>query len=304
MIYLIQIRAFYSHLSVAPLSIIYLTLTVSLIYEFVIYGTKSLKSQSKVISMKKVLIILFLLSFGIYAQSGDTVTTASGLKYIVVKKGKGKKSETGKIAEVHYTGWLLDGKKFDSSRDRGEPFEFTLGAKQVIAGWDEGVALMKIGDEFRLILPPDLAYGERGAGEIIPPNATLVFDVELLGVHKPKKSIADTMMNIIVNKNVDKAIEVYWELYSDHEDKYNFKESQLNILGYQLLQVGLNKEAVKIFALNIEQYPESSNCYDSMGEGCMISGDTKNAIKNYEKSLKLNPANDNARKMLEQLKNK
>ena len=91
MIYLIQIRAFYSHLSVAPLSIIYLTLTVSLIYEFVIYGTKSLKSQSKVISMKKVLIILFLLSFGIYAQSGDTVTTASGLKYIVVKKGKGKK---------------------------------------------------------------------------------------------------------------------------------------------------------------------------------------------------------------------
>ena len=252
--------------------------------------------------MKKVLIILFLLSFGIYAQSGDTVTTASGLKYIVVKKGKGKKSEIGKIAEVHYTGWLLDGKKFDSSRDRSEPFEFTLGAKQVISGWDEGVALMKIGDEFRLILPPDLAYGERGAGEVIPPNATLVFDVELLGVHKPKKSIVDTMMSIIVDKNIDKAIDTYWTLYSDYEDKYNFKESQLNILGYQLLQVGLNKEAVKIFELNIEQYPESANVYDSMGEGCMVAGDKKNAIANYKKSLELDPKNDNAKKMLEQLK--
>ena len=254
--------------------------------------------------MKKVLIILFLLSFGIYAQSGDTVTTASGLKYIVVKKGKGKKSEIGKIAEVHYTGWMLDRKKFDSSRDRGEPFEFTLGAKQVISGWDEGVALMKIGDEFRLILPPDLAYGERGAGEVIPPNATLVFDVELLGVHKPKKSIVDTMMSIIVDKSIDKAIDTYWTLYSDYEDKYNFKESQLNILGYQLLQVGLNKEAVKIFELNIEQYPESANVYDSMGEGCMVAGDKKNAIANYKKSLELDPKNENAKKMLEQLKTK
>ncbi len=254
--------------------------------------------------MKKLLVILFLFSISIYAQSGDTVTTASGLKYIVIKKGKGKKSETGKIAEVHYTGWLLDGKKFDSSRDRGEPFEFTLGAKQVIAGWDEGVALMKIGDEFRLILPPNLAYGERGAGEIIPPNATLVFDVELLGVSKPKKSIVDTLMSIIVDKNIDKAIDTYWTLYSDYEDRYNFKESQLNILGYQLLQVGLNKEATKIFKLNVEQFPESSNVYDSLGEGYMIAGDNKNAIKNYEKSLKLNPANDNAKKMLEQLKSK
>lgn len=254
--------------------------------------------------MKKLLVILFLFSISIYAQSGDTVTTASGLKYIVIKKGKGKKSETGKIAEVHYTGWLLGGKKFDSSRDRGEPFEFTLGAKQVIAGWDEGVALMKIGDEFRLILPPNLAYGERGAGEIIPPNATLVFDVELLGVSKPKKSIVDTLMSIIVDKNIDKAIDTYWTLYSDYEDRYNFKESQLNILGYQLLQVGLNKEAIKIFKLNVEQFPESSNVYDSLGEGYMIAGDNKNAIKNYEKSLKLNPANDNAKKMLEQLKSK
>lgn len=254
--------------------------------------------------MKKAILFLFILTFSISAQNSDTVTTSSGLKYIILKSGNGKRSEAGKVAEVHYTGWLLDGKKFDSSRDRNEPFEFTLGAKQVIAGWDEGVALMKIGDEFRLILPPNLAYGERGAGEVIPPNATLVFDVELLGVHKPKKSIVDTLMAIIINKNVNKAIETYWDLYSEKEKEYNFKESQLNILGYQLLQVGLNKEAVKIFELNIQQYPESANVYDSMGEGCMIAGDNKNAIKYYEKSLEIDPKNENAKKMLEQLKNK
>lgn len=254
--------------------------------------------------MKKAIIFVFVFAFSIYAQSNDTITTSSGLKYIVVKKGSGKKSEAGKNAEVHYTGWLLDGKKFDSSRDRSEPFEFTLGAKQVIAGWDEGVALMRIGDQFRMILPPELAYGERGAGEIIPPNATLVFDVELLGVFKPKKSVVDTLMSITVDKNVDKAIETYWAIFNDYENEYNFKESQLNILGYQLLQVGMNKQAIAIFKLNVEQFPESFNVYDSLGEGYMISGDNKNAIKYFKKSLKLNPNNDNAKQMLEQLKTK
>jgi FKBP-type peptidyl-prolyl cis-trans isomerase FkpA len=246
---------------------------------------------------------LLLVSAG-SSFAGDTVTTESGLKYIVLKKGKGKKSVNGKVAEVHYTGWLLNGKKFDSSRDRNETFEFTLGGKQVIKGWDEGVALMKIGDEFRLILPPELAYGQRGAGEIIPPNSTLIFDVELLGIHKPKKSFVDTLLAIVVEKDVETAIEVYWGLKDNYENKYNFKESQLNIVGYELLQAGKTKEAIEIFKLNIEQFPQSSNVYDSMGEGCMMAGDIKLAIKNYEKSLKLNPDNDNAKKMLEQLRSK
>ena len=254
--------------------------------------------------MKKLAFIIILFTASLFAQSGDTVTTGSGLKYIVVKKGSGKKSQAGKVAEVHYTGWLLDGKKFDSSRDRNTPFEFTLGAKQVIAGWDEGVALMKIGDQYRFILPPELAYGERGAGDVIPPNATLIFDVELLGVHKPKKSIVDTLMAVIVDKNVEKAIEVYEDLKYNYENEYNFKETELNILGYQLLQVGLKKQAVEIFKLNVEQYPKSANVYDSLGEGCMTAGDNKNAIKYYEMSLKLDPNNDNAKKMLEQLNSK
>ena len=113
----------------------------------------------------------------------DTVTTPSGLKYVDLKVGEGSMPEVGQKVTVHYTGWLTDGKKFDSSKDRNRPFDFTLGKGQVIKGWVEGLATMKIGGVRKLIIPPDLAYGERGAGGgTIPPNSTLVFDVELLAV--------------------------------------------------------------------------------------------------------------------------
>ena len=112
----------------------------------------------------------------------DETTTASGLKYEDIETGTGVTAASGQKAKVHYTGWLKNGRKFDSSKDRNDPFEFTLGAGQVIKGWDEGVAGMKVGGKRRLTIPPDLGYGARGAGGIIPPNAELVFEVELLGV--------------------------------------------------------------------------------------------------------------------------
>jgi peptidylprolyl isomerase len=112
----------------------------------------------------------------------DEVTTASGLMYIDEMVGDGASPETGKKVTVHYTGTLPDGKKFDSSRDRGRPFEFNIGVGQVIKGWDEGVAGMKVGGQRKLIIPPELGYGARGAPPAIPPNAVLHFDVELLGV--------------------------------------------------------------------------------------------------------------------------
>jgi len=110
------------------------------------------------------------------------MTTPSGLQYQILKEGNGAVAKAGDHVSVHYTGWLMDGTKFDSSVDRNMPFEFNLGAHQVISGWDEGVAGMKIGEKRVLIIPPELGYGSRGAGGVIPPNATLKFEVELLGI--------------------------------------------------------------------------------------------------------------------------
>jgi len=115
-------------------------------------------------------------------STSKTVITASGLKYQILKVCKGPVAKAGQTVSVHYTGWLTNGKKFDSSVDRNQPFEFTLGAGQVIRGWDEGVAGMKVGEKRKLTIPSDLGYGSAGAGGVIPPNATLVFDVQLLGV--------------------------------------------------------------------------------------------------------------------------
>lgn len=115
-------------------------------------------------------------------SEADYTTTDSGLKYYDLEEGSGESPEEGQQVSVHYTGWLEDGTLFDSSLLRGEPFTFTLGAGQVIPGWDEGVASMNVGGRRQLVIPPDLAYGEQGAGGVIPPDATLIFEVELLDV--------------------------------------------------------------------------------------------------------------------------
>lgn len=252
--------------------------------------------------MKKLFINAFLLIvFLNYSNAQDTAVSSSGLKYIVIEKGSGVHAEKDKSVEVHYTGYLIDGKVFDSSRERGEPIEFILGTSQVIKGWDEGIALMNVGDKYRLIIPSDLAYGKKGAGNIIPPDATLIFDVELISVGEPKKSISDLLLQTIIEKDVQTAVNQYYELKANNPEEYNFKESQLNNLGYQLLQIGKNKEAIEILKLNAQIFPTSANVYDSMGEACMIDGNKELAILNYQKSLELNPSNTNAVEMLEKL---
>lgn len=116
--------------------------------------------------------------------AGEEVTTTSGLKYQELVLGSGEQQvKAGDSVTVHYTGWLEDGTKFDSSLDRGEPFEFVVGMGMVIPGWEEGLLGMKVGGKRKLIIPPDLGYGARGAGSVIPPNATLIFEVELLALN-------------------------------------------------------------------------------------------------------------------------
>lgn len=115
-------------------------------------------------------------------NAANLKATPSGLKYEDKEIGTGASPEKGQKVRVHYTGWLTDGTKFDSSVDRGSPFEFVIGVGQVIKGWDEGVSTMKIGGKRTLVIPPELGYGARGAAGVIPPGATLVFDVELLGI--------------------------------------------------------------------------------------------------------------------------
>lgn len=116
-----------------------------------------------------------------FSMPANLQTFPSGLQYFVDQEGTGAQPQAGQIVSVHYTGWLTDGTKFDSSRDRGAPIEFPLGQGRVIKGWDEGIAAMKIGEKRTLVIPPSLGYGERGRGPVIPPNATLVFKVELVG---------------------------------------------------------------------------------------------------------------------------
>jgi len=116
-------------------------------------------------------------------ETGEEITTPSGLKYIDIKIGTGGSPQPGRQVTVHYTGWLENGKKFDSSVDRGRPWEFTIGVGNVIKGWDEGIMTMKVGGKRKFIIPPELAYGKSGRGPI-PPNATLIFEVELLDVEQ------------------------------------------------------------------------------------------------------------------------
>lgn len=133
--------------------------------------------------LKVLILLVCLVSVPLGAEEAlpDIVTTESGLKYEVQREGQGTPAQKGDFLKVHYTGWLTNGKKFDSSVDRDEPFEFQLGAGRVIKGWEEGVTGMKVGEKRKLTIPPKLAYGDRGVGNgLIPPKSTLIFEVELL----------------------------------------------------------------------------------------------------------------------------
>jgi peptidylprolyl isomerase len=132
--------------------------------------------------MKTIFLLITIVSLLLLGCERKNFVTKSGIKVEVLQEGTGNVPKQGQSVTVHYTGWLTDSTKFDSSRDRGQPFTYKFGVGQVIQGWDDGVATMKVGGKSRLTIPPELGYGSQGAGGVIPPNATLIFEVELLGI--------------------------------------------------------------------------------------------------------------------------
>lgn len=255
--------------------------------------------------MKLLITLLFLLTISLpsFSQEKDTITTDSGLKYFYSQKGEGEKSISGWVMITEYIGSFTDGKVFDSSRDREGQFVFVLNEKQVIKGMDEAVSLMRVGDRATFILPSDIAYGEKGAGDVIPPNSTLIFDVELIDMKE--NSLSKVLMAALRNSEdpsdttlqIEAMFKVLEEQESNSFEGLYRSESDLNMVGYTIMDTDL-AAAIRVFKLNIELYPESANPYDSMGEAYMLAGEDELAIKNYAISIQLDPNNTNATKMI------
>ncbi|HWA28378.1 MAG TPA: FKBP-type peptidyl-prolyl cis-trans isomerase [Lacunisphaera sp.] len=252
------------------------------------------------------LIALFLT--GLHAESlaapADAspafTATPSGLKYAVTTHGTGPLATAGQVVLVHYTGTLPDGTVFDSSRTANKPFAFTLGRKQVIKGWDEAFALLHVGDQATLLIPPDLAYGDKQRGPI-PPNSTLRFEVEL--VELKGQALSDLLQDTIDTAGLEAARARFAEAKAAKFAGLHVSESQLNGLGYRYLgKADKLAEARAVLQWNVELFPESANVYDSLGEADVKAGDRAAALAHYAKSLELDPKNKNAAKFLDELK--
>jgi hypothetical protein len=228
-----------------------------------------------------------------------SVTTPSGLIYLITKKGTGRQPKTGETVVIHYTGMLTTGVKFDSSRDRSGPFAFKLGVGQVIKGWDEGVAKLRVGDQAILVIPSDLAYGAKGAGDVIPPNSKLIFVVEIVDVKA--KSLADVLATTLKDKGVEAMIAEFHSLKSGGDPDIYVAESEINALGYRLLRRQQVNEAIEVLKLNVEAYPQSANVYDSLAEAYLLSGNREKAIESYRKALAIDPTMESAKQALKQL---
>jgi FKBP-type peptidyl-prolyl isomerase-like protein/tetratricopeptide repeat protein len=227
------------------------------------------------------------------------VTTPSGLTYLITNMGTGRQPKTGETVVINYTGTLTNGSKFDSSHDRDQPFSFKLGVGQVIKGWDEGVSHLRVGDHAILVIPGELAYGSRGAGGVIPPNATLIFVVEVLDVKA--KSLSDVLSTTLKEKGVEAMINQFHTLKSVPDPDLYTSEADTNAFGYGLLRRNRVNEAIEVFKLNVEAYPQSANVYDSLGEAYVVRGDKEKAIESYQKALAIDPTMESAKLALKKL---
>lgn len=268
-----------------------------------------MKHNQIVIIMKNFLILLILISIQpVNAQDCEFTTTESGLKYFITQRGDGVKIDSGSVVIQHYILWLSNGERLESSRDLNKPFGAVFPSKGIIKGSNEAISLMNVGDRGIFLMPYYLAYGEEGDSEI-PPKETLTFDIEILGV--VEKSLEDELYKVLTNNyevdsllKVEQTIKLFHELKEGGFQDMWVDQYALNTIGYALLRNGYLKESIEVFELNVKEYPDSSNPYDSLGEAYMKSEKNELAIINYRKSLELNPKNSNAIKMLEKLENK
>ncbi|HET6976341.1 MAG TPA: FKBP-type peptidyl-prolyl cis-trans isomerase [Pyrinomonadaceae bacterium] len=233
------------------------------------------------------------------SSSAAAITTPSGLTYLITKKGTGRQLKKGETVVLHYTGMLTNGVKFDSSRDRNEPLAFKLGAGQVIKGYDEGLSKLRVGDHAILVIPSNLGYGSKGAGDVIPPDSKLIFVVEVVDVKS--RSLADVMSTTLEAKGIEAMIAEFHRLKSVGDPDLYVGESDINGFGYSLLRRKRVNEAIEVFKLNVEAYPQSANVYDSLGEAYLIAGNKEEAIENYQKALTLDPTMESAKQALKML---
>ena len=232
-------------------------------------------------------------------SSAAAITTPSGLTYLITKKGMGRGSKKGDTVVLHYTGMLTNGVKFDSSRDRGEPLAFKLGAGQVIKGYDEGLSKLRVGDHAILVIPSNLAYGTKGAGDVIPPDSKLIFVVEVVDVKS--RSLTDVLAKTLDAKGIEAMIAEFHSLKSVADPDLLVSESDTNNFGYTLLRRKRVNEAIAVLKLNVEAYPQSANAYDSLGEAYLVSGDKEKAIENYKRALAIDPTMESAKRALQML---
>ncbi len=246
------------------------------------------------------LITLVSVAFVSAAEPTAFTTTASGLKYAITTHGTGPQPQPGQVVIAHYTGTLPDGTVFDSSRTGNTPFAFTLGRKQVIPGWDEGFALLHVGDQAIFVIPANLAYGEKARGKI-PANSPLRFEVELLELKD--QSLSDLLQETIDTAGLEAAKAKFAELQAAKFAGVYVSESQLNALGYRYLgKADKLPVALAVLQWNVALFPQSGNVYDSLGEACVKAGDRAAALQNYAKAVELDPTNKNAAKFLAEIK--
>ncbi len=227
-------------------------------------------------------------------------TTASGLKYVVTEPGTGPQPQAGQVVLVRYVGTLADGTLFDRTEEKDGPFAFTLGRKQVIKGWDEGFALLHVGDHATFIIPANLAYGDKARGKI-PANSELHFDVEL--VELKDRALADMLQDTIDQAGFEAAQAKFAEAKAANFAGLYVSEAQLNGLGYHYLnKADKLPVALAVLHWNVELFPASGNVYDSYGEALVKKGDRAGALAAYAKAVELDPKNKNAAKFLAEIK--